>query len=68
MTKYKTTTIRLKESDYNILKDDAEKEKRSVNYIINEILTQYIKFGVAIDHRDIKIDNIDIDFDTVDNF
>lgn len=68
MTKYKTTTIRLKERDYNILKDDADKEKRSVNYIINEILTQYIKFGVAIDHRDINIDDINIDFDNVDNF
>ncbi|WP_195238584.1 hypothetical protein [Romboutsia sp. 1001285H_161024_C4] len=58
MTKYKTTTIRLKQTDYNILKDDAVKEERSVNYIINRILTEYIKYGVVTNEKTLIIDDI----------
>lgn len=39
---YKTTTIRIHEENYNILKDIAKKDNRSTNYIINKILIDYI--------------------------
>lgn len=32
---YKTTTIRVKKTDLNILKDIAKEDNRSLNYIIN---------------------------------
>lgn len=40
--KYKTTTIRIREEHYNILKDAARKDHRSTNYIIAKIITEYI--------------------------
>lgn len=40
--KYKTTTIRIREEDYNILKDKATEDYRSTNYLINKILIDYI--------------------------
>lgn len=39
---YKYTTIRIKKSDYNILKEEAKKDYRSTNYLINKILIDYI--------------------------
>ena len=39
---YKTTTIRIKTEHYNKLKDIADKDHRSTNYIINKILIDYI--------------------------
>ena len=39
---YKYTTIRIKTSYYNILKDEARKDYRSTNYLINKILIDYI--------------------------
>lgn len=39
---YKTTTIRIKKEHYNKLKDIADKDYRSTNYIINKILIDYI--------------------------
>lgn len=40
--KYKTTTIRIREEYYNILKDKATEDYRSTNYLINKILIDYI--------------------------
>ena len=39
---YKTTTIRIREDHYKILKDKATNDYRSTNYIINKILIDYI--------------------------
>lgn len=39
---YKVTTIRIKMSDYKILKDKAAEDYRSTNYLINRILIDYI--------------------------
>ena len=39
---YKTTTIRIKTEHYNKLKDIANNDYRSTNYIINKILIDYI--------------------------
>ena len=39
---YKTTTIRIREDYYKILKDKATEDYRSTNYIINKILIDYI--------------------------
>ena len=39
---YKVTTIRMKMSDYNILKNKAAEDYRSTNYLINRILIDYI--------------------------
>ena len=39
---YKVTTIRIKMSDYNILKNKAAEDYRSTNYLINRILIDYI--------------------------
>ena len=35
---YKTTTIRIRKDHYNKLKDIADQDHRSTNYIINKIL------------------------------
>ena len=40
--KYRTTTIRIREEHYNILKDKATEDYRSTNYLINKILIDYI--------------------------
>lgn len=40
--KYRTTTIRIREEHYNILKDKAAEDYRSTNYLINKILIDYI--------------------------
>lgn len=40
--KYRTTTIRIREEHYNILKDKAIEDYRSTNYLINKILIDYI--------------------------
>ena len=39
---YKTTTIRIRKDHYDKLKDIADKDYRSTNYIINKILIDYI--------------------------
>jgi predicted DNA-binding protein len=39
---YKTTTIRVRKEHYNILKDNAAKDYRSTNYLINKIIIDYI--------------------------
>lgn len=39
---YKVTTIRVKKTDLNILKDIAKEDNRSLNYIINKIIIEYI--------------------------
>ena len=39
---YKTTTIRIRKDYYKILKDKADEDYRSTNYIINKILIDYI--------------------------
>jgi len=39
---YKTTSIRIRKEYYNILKDEARKDYRSTNYLINKILIEYI--------------------------
>lgn len=41
---YKTTTIRIRKADYDVLKDIAVKDNRSTNYLINKILIDYIAF------------------------
>lgn len=40
--KYRTTTIRIREDHYNILKGKATEDYRSTNYLINKILIDYI--------------------------
>ena len=40
--KYRTTTIRIREEYYNILRDKATEDYRSTNYLINKILIDYI--------------------------
>ena len=39
---YKTTSLRIEEEKFNILRDIAKKQDRSVNYLINDIITNYI--------------------------
>lgn len=39
---YKTTSLRMEEEKLNILRDIAKKQDRSVNYLINDIITNYI--------------------------
>lgn len=39
---YKVTTIRIRKDHYNILKDNASKDYRSTNYLINKIIIDYI--------------------------
>lgn len=39
---YRTTTIRIREDYYKILKDKATEDYRSTNYLINKILIDYI--------------------------
>nr|DAS56354.1 MAG TPA: hypothetical protein [Bacteriophage sp.] len=39
---YKTTSLRIEEEKLNILRDIAKKQDRSVNYLINDIITNYI--------------------------
>lgn len=39
---YKTTTIRIKKEHYNKLKDIAANDYRSINYVINKIIIDYI--------------------------
>lgn len=49
---YKTTTIRIRKEYYNILKDNAAKDYRSTNYLINKIIIDYInreKFNINFD-------------------
>ena len=49
---YKTTTIRIRKEHYNILKDNAAKDYRSTNYLINKIIIDYInreKFNINLD-------------------
>ena len=49
---YKTTTIRIRKEHYNILKDNAAKDYRSTNYLINKIIIDYInqeKFNINFD-------------------
>ena len=49
---YKTTTIRIRKDHYNILKDNAAKDYRSTNYLINKIIIDYInreKFNINFD-------------------
>ena len=41
---YKTTTIRIRKTDYDVLKDIAAKDNRSTNYLVNKILIDYIIF------------------------
>lgn len=48
---YKTTSLRIEEEKLNILRDIAKKQDRSVNYLINDIITNYIN----IYHEEIKI-------------
>ena len=40
---YKTTTIRIRKEHYNKLKDIADQDHRSTNYIINKIIIDYIQ-------------------------
>ena len=40
---YKTTTIRIKKDHYNKLKDIAIDDNRSINYVINKIIIDYIQ-------------------------
>ena len=44
---YKVTTIRIRKTDLNILKDIAKEDNRSLNYLINKIIIEYIiiEFG-----------------------
>ena len=39
---YKTTSLRIEEKKLNILRNIAKKQDRSVNYLINDIITNYI--------------------------
>ena len=39
---YKVTTIRIRKTDLNILKDIAKEDNRSLNYLINKIIVEYI--------------------------
>ena len=39
---YKTTSLRIEEEKLNIFRDIAKKQDRSVNYLINDIITNYI--------------------------
>ena len=39
---YKVTTIRIRKTDLNILKDIAKEDNRSLNYLINKIIIEYI--------------------------
>lgn len=39
---YKTTSLRIEKENLNILRDIAKKQDRSVNYLINDIITNYI--------------------------
>ena len=48
---YKTTSLRIEEEKLNILRDIAKKQDRSVNYLINDIITNYIN----IYHEEIEI-------------
>ena len=47
--KYKTTTIRIKQEHYDLLKCKAIRDNRSVNYTIVKILIDYI-----LTHPDLK--------------
>ncbi len=40
--KYRTTTIRIRKEHYDILKEKANEDFRSTNYLINKILINYI--------------------------
>jgi predicted DNA-binding protein len=49
---YKTTTIRIRKEYYDKLKDNAAKDYRSTNYLINKIIIDYInreKFNINFD-------------------
>ena len=50
---YKVTTIRIRKTDLNILKDIAKEDNRSLNYLINKIIIEYI-----ISHPDRVKENI----------
>lgn len=39
---YKVTTIRIRKTDLNILKQLAIQDNRSLNYLINKIIIEYI--------------------------
>ena len=39
---YKTNSLRIEEENLNILRDIAKKQDRSVNYLINDIIINYI--------------------------
>lgn len=39
---YKTTSLRIEEKKLNILRNIAKKQDRSVNYLINDIITNHI--------------------------
>jgi predicted DNA-binding protein len=39
---YKTTSLRIEEEKLNILRNIAKKQDRSVNYLINDIITNHI--------------------------
>ena len=39
---YKTTSLRIEEEKLNILRNIAKKQDRRVNYLINDIITNYI--------------------------
>ena len=39
---YKTTSLGIEEENLNILRDIAKKQDRSVNYLINDIIINYI--------------------------
>ena len=53
---YKTTTIRIRKEHYNILKDNAAKDYRSTNYLINKILIDYILSNEFTIDFDISLD------------
>ena len=40
---YKVTTIRVRKTDLNILKQLAIQDNRSLNYLINKIIIEYYK-------------------------
>ena len=40
---YKITTIRIRKDHYNKLKDIAIDDNRSINYVINKIIIDYIQ-------------------------
>ena len=56
---YKVTTIRVRKTDLNILKDIAKEDNRSLNYIINKIIIEYITSHPDILNQNIGDDTLD---------